>query len=363
MKRKTLILSLAFVLLLPLSYFSAQVGNKLTVQQTVNLLEENNLDFEIEKLEKQVEAFRSAYTPSGAQMGTWPSTFRLSIMPLLNTIQDRGNDYQELNRDLRKELQLFNQAYQYITLQETVKVNTENVNLARRENDLVNIRVNRGVAAPNDRTQVEISVNNAIIQANDTSAQLNQLRYHINQQIGFSIEELLEIENPPFQTIPSNDLNARTVAQSMKQNHPSLIPFQTAVNSYKRALEIVERQDPLNFSVPVEGLTNYYNLEIELANLKLKRQQQIIEAQVYSYTDRIKQMENNIRLLEANVQKNETLYNGNIRVFEEGMLTSVDLENSRVNILRQKLQLTNAKGEYMQLVKEYNMFRKGYLPM
>lgn len=111
-----------------------------------------------------------------------------------------------------------------------------------------------------------------------------------------------------------------------------------------------------------DELKEYYEEELAETKLQLEQKQQQLELIVYNYEERFDRSREKISLYSENVQKTYTLYDKYYKMFEQGMMTSTELEKIRMNLLNTNLQLQAAKKDYILLQKEFELFKQGYLP-
>lgn len=339
---------------------NADIIKSFSVSEAVNRLSNNSLDEKIKDADERLGKLRQAYS-GGVGLNLWGSIYNLSIRPLVSDADTKAGDYAKLNGDLVKELGSYNQVYNYWYIKETLAVNEKNKSLAEKEYDIAKTKNLSGIASNLEVSQAQISLNTALLREMQLKSQYDQVRYQMNRAIGNDIPTELNINTPKFQFIDDKELNIDSTIKSLKSNHKSLVPFKTYLNAYNKAVEIVSRQD--KFSLPVDDLVSYYNEEIEAVNMKIQQRNEVIQLNSYTYINKLKSLKEQINLYESNIKLQEESYNKNLKAYELGQMTSVDLEKIRLSIYGDNLQLTNLKKDYLLAKEEYKLFKEGYLPL
>lgn len=188
----------------PLSSFAEQLYNRLTVQDAVDIMKENDLQTEITLEDDDLDRWRTAFTPApgytppagNQNASSWPAAYRTHVEPLKRQANDQQDDYQILSGELQRESASYAQLFNYWLLERQMEVNETNLELAKR--DLRNTRTQhqQGQVSQNDVVQAEIGVNSAQVSFDESKQNFDQLKYQINQKLDQSIPADIEIMVP-----------------------------------------------------------------------------------------------------------------------------------------------------------------------
>lgn len=111
-----------------------------------------------------------------------------------------------------------------------------------------------------------------------------------------------------------------------------------------------------------EELEDYYKVELKNAEIRLQQQEEALQLLLNQYAEQLKTLDTQIKSYQSNVEKAEKLYEKTEALLNNGMITPSKLEESRLNIQNQKLNLKQSKKDYAVKKKELSLFLDGYMP-
>ncbi|MDP5274511.1 TolC family protein [Chengkuizengella axinellae] len=406
MKKRILVACLA--LAIPTMTVLAAERVKLSVNEAVDeiLLKDTSLEkFELDefKLTSAANAF----------MGTFSEE--------LEELQDVQQEYTEQATQWGVEFKAYSLLYNYLKLEEAVKLQEENLEVTKGDASIVGIKYDEGLASKQDFIQAEMSVSNAKLSLETAKQSLKSLEYELNQMLDLDLLTSLEIEDiGDIKRLKSSEYKAEKVADEMKLGHESLTFYRFVMETYEEIIEesedlkgygsyagqisgieaqikVVEAEIEELKNVPEpdeteiakkeaeklyyietlndletqankdkrkaeDDIQDYYGQEKEKAQMDLFDQMDLLELNAYRFADEFEVSHMKLNTLEDNIKTQEELYKMMQVRFDEGFITATDLEKSRVGVLNAKMDLLNAEIDYALLKVEYELFKEGFLP-
>ncbi|WP_245676755.1 TolC family protein [Bacillus solimangrovi] len=108
-------------------------------------------------------------------------------------------------------------------------------------------------------------------------------------------------------------------------------------------------------------LDDYYELEVEKADIRHLKQQRQIELKVYNYAHQFDYLHAQLDVLQENVENEELFYEQEKERFELGYISQQELEKARINVLNAKKELSAAEIDYRLLKKKFELFIDGWM--
>jgi len=358
---KTIAYVATIILLAQLGIADAESTKVVTPSQVVQDCKAYDIEVQIDNMESNLKRLRAAYTPSGAGLGggPWAITYRLSIAPLFSDIQQKADDFQIANEQMNNEYLYYDNAYKYWLLSQTARYKLENLSLSQHERDMTKKKLELGLASQTELLQAEISVNNAQSDFDKINLQKQNQMYQINQTMGSAADTPLNVDSEDLSFLSADELNVDQTLINLYQTHRSLESLKALLEANQKAQSIAAGQTDIN--VPAQNLIDYYNLEIEEAQLKLKQQRQRLEIASRSYLEQAKTLESAIKLDQDNVEKVKKVYDNSVKTFELGMITYSEMESVRMKLLATNLQLSSDQKDYLTLKEKLKLFKSGAL--
>ncbi|NBI28382.1 TolC family protein [Chengkuizengella marina] len=411
MKKRILIVCLA--LAIPTVTALASETVRLSVSEAVDEILEK--DTSLEKFELNEVKLTSA---ANAFMGSFSDE--------LEDLQEVQQEYAEHSTQWGVEYKAYSLLYNYLKLEETVKLQEENLEITEKDQNIVGMKYDEGLASKQDLIQAEMSVSNAKFSLESTKQSLKSLKYELNQMLDQDLKTTLNInELDEITRLKSSEYNAEKIADQMKLGHESLSYYRFVMDTYEEIIEesedltgygsyagligsleaevsaLQEAIDNYPYDDPVnptpeeteavdelktqksakeneisyyqnlanndrrkaeDDIQEYYEQEKDKAQLDLFDQMDLLELKAYQFADEFEVSHLKLNTLEDNVKKQEELYKMMQLRFDEGFITATDLEKSRVGVLNAKVELLNAEIDYALLKEEFELFKEGFLP-
>ncbi|NDI36393.1 TolC family protein [Chengkuizengella sediminis] len=408
MKKRILVICLA--LAIPTMTVLASETVRLSISEAVNEILEK--DTSLEKFDLDEVKLTSA---ANAFMGSFSDE--------LEELQEVQQEYAEQSTQWGVEYKAYSMLYNYLKLEETVKLQEENLEITEKDENIVGMKYDEGLASKQDLIQAEMSVSNAKLSLESTKQSLKSLKYELNQMLDQDLLTTLNIDElGDITRLKSSEYNAEKIADEMKLGHKSLIFYRFVMETYEEIIEEAEdltgygsyalsissaeaakteieeqimilepTEDPDNPSDQMkllrglfdekealityyestanndrrkaeDDIPEYYEQEKDKAQIDLFDQMDLLELNAYQFADEFEISHLKLNTLEDNVKKQEELYKMMQVRFDEGFITATDLEKSRVGVLNAKVELLNAEIDYALLKEEYELFKEGFLP-
>ncbi|MFS1511961.1 TolC family protein [Chengkuizengella sp. SCS-71B] len=409
MKKRILIVCLA--LAIPAMTALASETVRLSVSGAVDEILEK--DTSLEKFDLDEVKLTSA---ANAFMGSFSDE--------LEELQEVQQEYAEHSTQWGVEYKAYSMLYNYLKLEETVKLQEENLAITNKDENIVGMKYDEGLASKQDLIQAEMSVSNAKLSLESTKQNLKSLKYELNQMLDQDLLTTLHIDElGDITRLKSSEYNAEKIADQMKLGHESLAYYRFVMDTYEEIIEEAEEltgygsyagqiskleaevaelevqiaileaglpdgDPPSEELILLRGLKEeksvlipyfqnlanndrrkakddipeYYEQEKDKAQLDLFDQMDLLELKAYQFADEFEISHLKLNTLEDNVKKQEELYKMQQVRFEEGFMTATDLEKSRVGVLNAKVELLNAEIDYALLKEEFELFKEGFLP-
>ncbi|HHY80089.1 MAG TPA: TolC family protein, partial [Thermoanaerobacter sp.] len=171
------------------------------------------------------------------------------------------------------------------------------------------------------------------------------------------MNQAINIDNINVEYLPDNELNVDATLSNIYQTHKSLEPLNALMNAYQTAHDLAAKQTDVR--VPVDGLVSFYNQEIQDTQLKLKQQRQRLEMMTRASIAQLQTLKANIVLDQENIDKMKQVYDNATKLYEVGMSTYSDLENTRLKLLQLNLKLASDQKDYLITAKKFELFKQG----
>ncbi|OEH92175.1 TolC family protein [Bacillus solimangrovi] len=229
-----------------------------------------SIDNAAEKMKKQ--DYNSQITAGNAtDLSQRTQQYQAQFVDELEELQEKNDDYQNINTKLQAEMNAYNNLYNFWLLNESLKVNEQNVELAKDEYQVVLSKRKRGIVSDMEVLQAEIKVNNAIAEVEDSKANLQEMQVMLNQSLKNPILQDLQLQSPKFNLLDPAKYNAKKITEEVLKDHPSLIPFNTMVSTYDDILDDAE-----DLEVPGE---DQYEGQISQAQKDVQEVQEKLDAE------------------------------------------------------------------------------------
>lgn len=407
MVKKATIISLGLLLAIPFTGFaSSQIAN-FTVDKAVEEVKENDLSTKLKEVDRPTLS-----NDGGMYLGE-----------LSDVLEVKQAGYQDRMASLRSELTAYNLVYGYWMAQQNVQLQNKNLDLAKREQGIAEKKYEKGMLSQLELLNGEISINNAEVQLGDAKQALTAAKNQLNQRLGvedldqeFSINTNLSSSSIKY--LDRKQTKVENFLPAASREHLSLINM--IVDQYEEAIDRVDDLTVIGESSYVDGINNlekqiasiegqvipedgptpeqqkqlallpayqnqleqlrsdYSSAKNSLANAKdelkdylrfaldeqkteRKRQQQQVELLAHNYESQFDHLEDKIKLYEENLGNLKQMYEKNIKMFENGLMTETELEQVRMGQVSSELQLNSAKKDYQLLVKEFEFFKEGLI--
>ncbi|OEH91568.1 TolC family protein [Bacillus solimangrovi] len=340
----------------------------------------------------------------------------------LEDLQEVQDEFNEKTAYWKAEYSAYQQLYQYLKTKESLSIKEESLTISLTELDLLEKKLVEGYASEQDIIQLEMNIANAELAVESDKKQLNEMKFSLNQALNLEILDSLEIiEVDDVQRLSTSSYDAEPLADQMMRTHESLIPLHTTVQTYEDIVDDAENlslvnnesfvnnieqaeseieqieaelssldpEDPTRAeltqrlqlanetllraeaaysdakrerSEAEDDLKEYYDQQIDKANINVVQQMNQLELKAYEYEEEFEFLHKKWDMLEQQVIQQEQLYKQKVVQFEEGDLTPTDLEKARLEVVDKKNELMNTQYDYALLKEEFRLFTEGYLP-
>ncbi|MDW7673280.1 MAG: TolC family protein [Bacillota bacterium] len=355
---------------------SSALGNLITQQSQLEQ-QVRSLEIQLDNPELTAEE-RAALETQLAQAQQMLINFNLSYSSTIGTLQARLSGLSDTEKQLergqeqairaqqsindQKELQsaiLENSVqslyYAYLTLDEQIEVQQKNMLQLEDILEVEKIRYNNGLGTLNGIKHVELQLERGKMMLESLANEKITIEENIKLLTGIDADSKLEIEDIEDLWIYKIDLaiaieNATTVGLDVKLKEQDYL-WKIDDLEYKKDEQKNKKEDSIEVRLA--------EIEVEEAKIKLQQAKDKARLNVEENYRKVEIAEKGYRL----AQKALDLGKEDMKIaearFNAGMLTSLELSQSRLDIMKIEQEFYQAKLDYMQALNAFKLAEKG----
>lgn len=328
-----------FLILIFLFTNSAYANNGLTLEEVINLADENDTDLKISALE--LDNARLNYEMNKAQNIRTESRYQELSAELAY------NQKQEEDRQTRTEIyiELIRDYHDLIELNKEIDIAIKEKELAKKKLEDKELEVEQGLSSRIELLQQQIALNNTEFDLISLEAELEQAERQFKFRLNLS--DLPELTSR-IKAVGSLNLQSRqeVVDRTLAES------FQLEAARINRDLSEIDMQRAEAIQIPELELQENRN-NLELAKLEVAQVKEDVEEQALDQYHQVEQSYNQIELAAGNLEQASEHRRITKEQREAGLVSASALEEAELEYLQAELNLDTSRFSY--LISYFNL--------